>query len=84
MTIQIPKKPRNVKIQTSELEELKSGEDTLTPQRLVSVPEHPKNHLYINSGASIHTLFNWELLGGLIQLDRSIKIQAGEKPIHLS
>ena len=37
MTIQTPKKPRSVKIQTPELEELRSGEDTLTPQRLVSV-----------------------------------------------
>ena len=79
MTIQIPKKPRSVKIQTPELEELRSAEDGL-----VSVARHPKNYLYINSGASIHILYNWELLGSLTQLDRPIKIQAGGKPIYLS
>ena len=84
MTIQIPKKPRSVKIQTPEFEELRSGEDTSTPQRLVSVAGHPNNYLYINSSASIHNLFNQELLEGLLQLNRSIKIQASGKPIHLS
>ena len=46
VTIQIPKKPRStrsVKVQTPELEELRSGEDALTPQCLVSVNRHPKN-----------------------------------------
>ena len=84
MTIQIPKKPRSVKIKTPKVEELRSGDDTLISQRLVSVAGYPKNHLYINSGASIHILFKRELLGGLIKLDRVIKIQAGGKPIHLS
>ena len=31
VTIQIPKKPRRMKIQMPELEELRSGEDTLMP-----------------------------------------------------
>ena len=58
VTIQISKKPRSVKMQTPELEEVRSGEDTLTPQCLVSVARHLKNLLYINSGASMHNLFN--------------------------
>ena len=57
MTIQIPKKPMSVKIQTPELEELGSGEDTSTPQRLVNVDGHPKDLVYINNGTSIHILF---------------------------
>ena len=82
VTIQIPKKPMSVKIQTPKLVELRSGEDTLTPQRLVSVAGHQKSHLYIDSGASIYMFFNQELLGGLMKLDRAIKIYAGGKPIH--
>ena len=73
-----------MKIYTPEAEELRSGEDNLTPQRLVSVAGHPKNRLYIDSGASVHILLNQELLGGLIKQDWIIKIQAGGKPIHLS
>ena len=53
-------------------------------QQDVSVAGHPKNFLYINSRVSIHILFNQELLGGLIQLDWVIKIQADGNPIHLS
>ena len=84
VTVLIPEKSRSVKIQTPEPEELRSKEDTSTPQRLVSMAGHPKNHLFIDSGASLHIIFNRELLGGLIKLDRAIKIQAGGKPIHLS
>ena len=73
-----------MKIQIPEPEESRSGEDTSTPQRLVSVAKHPKNPLYIDSDASLHIIFNRELLGGLIKLDRAIKIQAGGKLIHLS
>ena len=75
VTIQIPEKPRSVKIQTPEPEESRTGEDALTPQRLVSVAGHPKNCLYIDSGASLYIIFNRELLGDLIKLDRAIKIQ---------
>ena len=32
----------------------------------------------------MHILFNQELLGSFIQLDRVIRIQADDKPIHLS
>ena len=66
-----------------DLEELRSGEEASTPQRLASVAGHPKNCLYIDSGASIHILFNRELLGGLMKLDRTLKIQGGDKRIHL-
>ena len=82
MTVLILEKPKSVKIQISEPEESRSGEDTSTPQRLVSVAEHPKNRLFIDSGASLHIICNRELVGGLIKLNRAIKIQAGGKPIH--
>ena len=71
-------------IQTSEPEESRSGKDASTSQRLVIVARNPKNHLYINRGTSLHIIFNRELLGGLIKLNRAIKIQAGGKQIHLS
>ena len=67
-----------------EPEESRSGDDALTPQRLASVAGHPKNCLYIDSGASIHILFNKELLCGFVNLDRALKIHASGKPIHLS
>ena len=51
---------------------------------MTSVAGHPKNRLYIDSGASLHILFNKELMGGLQDLDRPLKIQAGGKPIHMS
>ena len=78
VTILILKKPRSVKIQMPEPEESRNREDAAsTPQRLLSVARHPKNRLYIDSGASLHIIFNRELLGGLIKLDRVIKILAG-------
>ena len=83
MTIRIPEKTRSVKIQVPEPEESRRGDDPSTPQRLASVVGHLKNRLYIDSGASIHILFNKELLGGIVDLDKSIKIQAGGKPNHL-
>ena len=49
----------------------------------MSVAGHPEYFLFINSSASLHIIFNRELLGGVIKLDRQIKIQAGDKPIHL-
>ena len=73
-----------MKIQVPEPEESRSADDASIPQRLASVAGHPKNCLYIDSGASIHILFNKELLGGIVDLNKSIKIQAGGKPIHLS
>ena len=78
VTLQIPEKPRSVKVQTPEPEESRSEEDTSTPQRLASVARHQKNCLYNDSGASLHIIFNKELLRGLIKLDRVIKIQAVE------
>ena len=80
----IPDKPMSVKIQTPEPEESKSGEGASTPQRLVSVAGHLKNHVFIDSGASLHIIFNRELLGGLIKHNRAIKIQAMDKLNHLS
>lgn len=46
----------------------------MEPQQDIIVARNPKNWLYINSGTSIHILFNQELLEGLIQLERIIKI----------
>ena len=51
---------------------------------MISVAGHPKNRLYIDSGVSLYILFNKELMGGLQDLDRPLKIQAGGKPIHMS
>ena len=68
----------------SEPEETRSGDDASTPQHQASVAGHLKNSLYINSGASIHILFNKELLSDIVNLDRALKIHAGGKPIHLS
>ena len=62
----IPEKTRSAKIQVPDPKETRSGEDASTPQRLASVAGHPKNRLYINSGASIHILFNKELLGDIV------------------
>ena len=84
VTIQIPEMTRSAKIQVPEPEKSSSGDDALTPQRLASVAGHPKNCLYIDSGVSIHILFNKELLGGIANLDRALKIYAGCKSIHLS
>ena len=50
---------------------------------MTSVAGHPKNRLYINSGASLHILFNKELLGKLKDLKVPIKIQTGGKPFHI-
>ena len=72
-----------MKIQTPDLEESRSREEALTPQRLVSVAGHPKNCLCIDSSAAIHILFNKELLGGIVDLDGALKVHAGGKPIHL-
>ena len=84
MTVQVHDKTRSVKIQVPEPEESRSGDDASTPQRLASVARHPKYCLYINSGASIHIFFTKELLGGIVNLDRALKIHAGGKTIHLS
>ena len=74
VTTLIPKKPRSVKTQTPEHEESRSEEDASTPQRLVSVAGHPKNCLYIDSGAFLHIIFNnvcyWEVLSNSIGLSR--------------
>ena len=55
-----------------------------TPQRMASVVGHPKNRLYINSGAFLHILFNKELMEGLVNLNKPLKIQAGGKLVHMS
>ena len=57
VTIQIPDKTRNVKVEVLKGEEPRRGNDPSTPQRLASVAGHPKNRLCINIGASIHILF---------------------------
>ena len=50
---------------------------------MTSVVGHPKNRLYINSGAFLHILFNKELLGKLKDIKVPIKIQAGGKPFYI-
>ena len=84
MIIQTAEKTRSVELQVPEPEESRSGDEVSTPQRLASVAGHPKNRLYIDSGASLHILFNNKLLSCIVNLDRALKIQAGGKPIHLS
>ena len=50
---------------------------------MTSVAGHPKNRLYINSGASLHILFNKGLLGELNDIEIPLKIQAGVKSFHI-
>ena len=50
---------------------------------MTSVAGHPKNRLYIDSAASLHILFNKELLGGLHNIANPLKVQAGGKPFHI-
>ena len=53
VTIQVPGETRSVKTEVPGGEEPRRGDDPSTPQRLASVAGHPKNRLYIDSGASI-------------------------------
>ena len=46
----------------SNIHELRPEDVDSTPQRMTSVTRHPKNRLYINNGASLHILFNKELM----------------------
>ena len=88
--MQLPVGPRTAKTKYPECmqlrsvppksEELRSVVDTLEPRREANVTGYPNNQLYIDSGSSI-PIFNWELLGGLIQLDQVIKIQVDGKSI---
>ena len=71
--------PNNPISTISDLHELRSEDKDLTPQRMTSVVGHPKNRLYINSGASLHILFNKKLMGELHNTDKPLKIQAGGK-----
>ena len=50
---------------------------------MISVARHPKNRLYIDSGASLHILFSKELLGELNNIKVPVKIQAGDKLFHI-
>ena len=67
----------------SELKESRSVKEDSTPQHTASVAGHPKNRLYIDNGASIYIIFNNELMGKLVSLNRPLKIQAGDKSIHI-
>ena len=75
--------PNNPISTMSEIRELRSADDRSTPQRMTSVAGHPKNRLYIDSGASLHILFNKELLGKRKDVEDPIKIQAGGKPFKI-
>ena len=83
-SVKTPKKPRSVKISMSEPNKSVSGKENSTQQHMASMTGHPNNCLYIISAASIHTFFNKELFGGLMNLDRPLNIQTGGKSIHLS
>lgn len=61
-----------------EPEELRSVVDIFETQQDV-MAGHPKDRLYIDSGAFVHILFNQELFKGLIQLGQVINIQADGK-----
>ena len=50
---------------------------------MTSVAGHSKNRLYIDSGASLHILFNKELLEELNDIKVPIKIQAGGKSFNI-
>ena len=63
--------------------ELRNGEETMIRQRLFSVEGGPKNRFYIDSGASINNFYSKELLTGLVKFNRSLKIQNGDKQIHM-
>ena len=67
----------------SELDESRSVKEASIPQCMASVAGHPKNRLYIDSGAFIQILFNKVLMGGLVNLNRPFKIQAGGKLIYI-
>ena len=54
-----------------------------TPQCMTSVAGHPKNRLCINNGASLHILFNKELLGKSKDIKIPFNIYAGGKPFHI-
>ena len=66
-----------------DIQELRSVDDSSTPQRMTSVTVNPKNRLYINCGASLHILFNKELLGELNNIEMPLKIQARGKLFHI-
>ena len=51
---------------------------------MTSVAGHPKYRLHIDSGTSLHILFNKELMGELHNTDKPLKIRAGGKPFHIS
>ena len=57
--------PNNPISTISDLQELRNGDKDSTPQRMTSVAGHPKNPLNIDSSASLHILFNKELMGEL-------------------
>ena len=67
----------------SEIQELRSADNRSTPQQMTSVAGHPKNRLYTDSSASVHILFNKELLRKLKGVKDPIKIQAGGKRFHI-
>ena len=55
----------------------------MKPQRLKSVAGHPKNRLYIDSGASVHIIFNREFIDDLRTLTQPLEISAGGKSIQM-
>ena len=66
--------PNNPISTISEIRKLRNADDRSTPQRMTSVAGRHKNRLYIDIGASLHILFNKELLGELNNIEVPLKI----------
>ena len=60
----------------SDIQESRSVGNSSRPQRMTNVAGHLKNQLYIDSSASLHILFDKELLGELNDINKPLKIQA--------
>ena len=63
--------PNNPISTISDLHELRSEDKYSTPQLMTSVAGHPKNRPYIDSGESLHILFNKKLMRELYNTDNS-------------
>ena len=69
-------------MQTYGFVESRSGEKTMTQQRLSSMDGDLKNRSYINNGASINNSYFKELLTKIMKPDMTLKIQNSGEPIH--
>ena len=75
--------PNNPISTISDLHELRNDDEDSTPQRMTNVAGHPENRLHIDSGASLHIIFDKELISELYNTDKPLKIQASDKLFHI-